>query len=50
MRLADLLKAAGLKPGGIYTAHYAADLHLSGEADDRPFRGRPFGERMEPES
>src|SRR3954452_8975664 len=30
--LADVLKAAGLKPTAKYTAHYAADLHLSGDA------------------
>ena len=30
--LADVLKAAGLKPSAKYTAHYAADLHLSGDA------------------
>ena len=51
VRLADLLKAAGLKPSGIYTAHYAADLHLSGEAD-RPTlsRGVRLAKAMEPES
>ena len=30
--LADVLKKAGLKPSAKYTAHYAADLHLSGDA------------------
>ncbi len=30
--LAELLKAAGLKKSAKYTAHYAADLHLSGDA------------------
>jgi DMSO/TMAO reductase YedYZ molybdopterin-dependent catalytic subunit len=30
--LADVLKTAGLKPSAKYTAHYAADLHLSGDA------------------
>jgi sulfite oxidase len=30
--LADLLKKADLKPSAKYTAHYAADLHLSGDA------------------
>jgi sulfite oxidase len=29
--LADVLKMAGLKPSAKYTAHYAADLHLSGD-------------------
>jgi sulfite oxidase len=32
VRLADVLKTAGLKPSAKYTAHYSADLHLSGEA------------------
>jgi sulfite oxidase len=27
-----VLKTAGLKPSATYTAHYAADLHLSGDA------------------
>jgi sulfite oxidase len=31
--LADVLKAAGVKPSARYTAHYAADLHLSGDAN-----------------
>jgi len=30
--LADVLKAAGLKKTAKYTAHYSADLHLSGDA------------------
>src|SRR5947209_7898695 len=30
--LAEVLKAAGLKPNAKYTAHYSADLHLSGDA------------------
>jgi len=29
--LADVLKAAGLKPSAKYTAHYGADVHLSGD-------------------
>jgi DMSO/TMAO reductase YedYZ molybdopterin-dependent catalytic subunit len=32
VRLADVLKTAGLKPSAKYTAHYSADLHLSGNA------------------
>src|SRR5256714_1117880 len=31
--LADVLKAAGLKPSAKYTAHYSADLHLSSNPD-----------------
>ncbi len=30
--LAEVLKAAGLKPAAKYTAHYGTDLHLSGDA------------------
>ena len=35
VRLRDVLQAAGLKPSAIFTGHYGADPHLSGEA------GRP---------
>jgi DMSO/TMAO reductase YedYZ molybdopterin-dependent catalytic subunit len=31
--LGDVLKAAGLKPSAKYTAHYGADVHLSGNPD-----------------
>ncbi len=31
VRLADVLKAAGLKPSAVYTGHYGADPHLSGD-------------------
>ena len=33
VRLADVLKAARPKPSANYTAHYGADLHLSGDAE-----------------
>jgi DMSO/TMAO reductase YedYZ molybdopterin-dependent catalytic subunit len=51
VRLADVLKTAGIKSSGIYTAHYAADLHLSGDAN-RPTlsRGVRLPKAMEPES
>ncbi len=29
--LRDVLQAAGLKPSAVYTAHYGADVHLSGD-------------------
>ncbi len=32
VRLADVLKAAGLKSSAVYTGHYGADPHLSGDA------------------
>ncbi|MCC7427646.1 MAG: sulfite oxidase [Alphaproteobacteria bacterium] len=31
VRLKDVLQAAGLKPSAVYTAHYGADPHLSGD-------------------
>ena len=30
VRLRDLLQAAGVKPSAVYTGHYGADIHLSG--------------------
>ncbi len=51
IQLADLLKMAGPKASAIYTAHYAADLHLSGDAS-RPTlsRGVRMPKAMDPES
>lgn len=39
VRLRDVLQAAGLKPGAIFTGHFGADPHLSG-ATDRPSTAR----------
>jgi DMSO/TMAO reductase YedYZ molybdopterin-dependent catalytic subunit len=51
VRLADVLKMAGVKPSGIYTAHYAADLHLSGDPKRVPLsRGVRIAKAMEPNS
>jgi len=36
VRLKDVLVAAGVKPDVIYTAHYGADKHLSGDPKKRP--------------
>ena len=36
VRLADVLKKAGVKPGVVYTAHYGADTHLSGKEGKLP--------------
>ena len=36
VRLKDVLEAAGIAPGAIYTAHDGADTHLSGDADKKP--------------
>jgi sulfite oxidase len=47
--LANLLKAAGLKPNAKYTAHYAADLHLSGDAGKPSLsRGVRVAKAMDP--
>jgi len=51
VRLADVLKMAGVKPSGIYTAHYAADLHLSGDASKPTLsRGVRMPKAMDPDS
>jgi sulfite oxidase len=47
-RLRDVLKAVGLKPTAIYTAHYGADVHLSGDPSKEPLsRGVPVRKAME---
>ena len=49
VRLADVLKTAGLKPSAKYTAHYSADLHLSGNPNTPPLsRGVRIEKAMEP--
>ena len=49
VRLADVLKTAGVKSSGIYTAHYAADLHLSGDATKPTLsRGARIAKAMDP--
>lgn len=51
VRLADVLKTAGVKPSGIYTAHYSADLHLSGDASKPTLsRGVRIAKAMDPDS
>lgn len=47
VRLRDVLNAAGVKPDAIYTAHYGADAHLSGDSNKRPIsRGVPIVKAM----
>ena len=47
VRLRDVLKAAGLKPTAVYTAHYGADVHLSGDPSKEPLsRGVPVRKAM----
>lgn len=49
VRLADVLNKAGVKPEAIYTAHYGADTHLSGNPDKLPIsRGVPIEKAMDP--
>jgi DMSO/TMAO reductase YedYZ molybdopterin-dependent catalytic subunit len=49
VRYADVLKAAGVKPSAIYTGHYGADMHLSGDPDKVPIsRGVPLAKAMSP--
>jgi len=48
VRLSDVLKGAGLKPSAVYTAHYGADQHLSGDATkDALSRGVPMAKAMD---
>ena len=50
-RLADVLRAAGLKPGARFTGHYGADPHLSGDSTkDAISRGMPIDKALEPHS
>jgi sulfite oxidase len=48
VRLVDVLKAAGLKQSALFTGHYGADPHLSGEpGKDALSRGVPISKAME---
>lgn len=47
VRLADVLAAAGVKADAVYTAHFGADMHLSGKPDKLPIsRGVPITKAM----
>ena len=49
VRLADVLKAAGLKDGAKFTGHFGGDPHLSGDAKrDAISRGMPVEKALEP--
>lgn len=49
VRLRDVLKAAGLKDSAVYTGHYGADAHLSGDPSKVPIsRGMPIAKAMDP--
>ena len=48
VRLADVLKAAELKPSAVYTANYGTDQHLSGDTSKPTLsRGVPIGKAMD---
>lgn len=48
VRLRDVLQAAGLKPEAVYTGHYGADSHLSGDSGkDALSRGVPIWKAMD---
>lgn len=50
VRLADVLKAAGVKPSAVYTGHYGNDVHLSGDTEKTVIsRGVPIAKAMEPD-
>ncbi|MDX2287223.1 MAG: sulfite oxidase [Hyphomicrobiaceae bacterium] len=47
VRLAEVLKSAGVKPSAVHTGHYGADRHLSGdETKDALSRGVPIADAM----
>ncbi len=49
VRLADVLKAAGVRDNVIYTAHYGADGHMSGKPGKLSLsRGVPIAKAMNP--
>lgn len=49
VRLADVLKQAGLKSSAKYTAHFGADTHLSGKPGKLPIsRGVPITKALSP--
>lgn len=49
VRLADVLRAAGLKDSAVYTGHYGADTHLSGDPKKIPLsRGVPIAKALDP--
>jgi len=49
--LAEVLRTAGVKPSGIYTSHYGADVHLSGDPKRLTLsRGVRIAKAMEPQT
>lgn len=51
VRMRDVLGAAGVNPDAVYTAHYGADSHLSGDPEkDAISRGMPIWKAMDPDT
>ncbi len=51
VRMADVLKAAGIKPDAKYTGHFGKDAHLSGDPKKLPIsRGVPMQKAMDPDT
>jgi sulfite oxidase len=49
VRLVDVLRSAGVKPSAVFSGHYGADPHLSGEkGKDAISRGVPIKKLMDP--
>ncbi len=49
VRLRDVLNAAGVKDSAVYTGHYGADMHLTGDDTKQAIsRGVPISKAMEP--
>lgn len=49
VRVRDVLNKSGVKSSAVYTGHYGADGHLSGDPDKLPIsRGAPIDKMMEP--
>lgn len=48
VRVVDVLKAAGIKPSAVFSGHYGADPHLSGDASKQALsRGVPIKKLMD---
>ena len=51
VRLADVLRAVGIKDDAVYIGYYGADTHISGNPDKVPIsRGVPIAKAMEDET
>ena len=49
VRVADVMRAAGIKPTGLFSGHYGADVHLSGDVKKIAIsRGVPIKKLMDP--